>query len=79
MAVCMLNQFNCKNMDQKSQMKILAAGFRILRTQDQPKPIIKYKDSSWIEWRTLEKFEAKAARDRRLNELLLDDKTVQDN
>ncbi|HAE41631.1 MAG TPA: hypothetical protein DCG34_01765 [Clostridiales bacterium] len=74
----MSNQINSNTMDTRSQMKIMAAGFRILRTQDQPSPIIKIKELGRYEWRTLEKFETKAARDRRLAELLLDEKIVQD-
>ncbi|KAF0198380.1 MAG: Uncharacterized protein FD166_1433 [Bacteroidetes bacterium] len=65
-------------MDQSSQMKVMAAGFRILRTDDQPSPRIKVKENGNYEWRTLEKFETKAARDRRFKELLLENKTIQD-
>ena len=65
-------------MDQTSQMKVMAAGFRILRTDDQPSPRIKVKENGNYEWRTLEKFEIKAARDRRFKELLQESKTIQD-
>jgi len=65
-------------MDTNSQMKVMAAGFRIIRTDDQPSPRIKVKENGNYEWRTLEKFETKAARDRRFIELLKDGKIIQD-
>ncbi|OFX62681.1 MAG: hypothetical protein A2066_18785 [Bacteroidetes bacterium GWB2_41_8] len=57
-------------MDQSSHLKVIAAGFTIIRTDDQPSPRIKVKDSSRHEWSTLRKFETKAARDREYKELL---------
>ena len=57
-------------MDQKSQMKVAAARFIILRNDDQPSPRIKFKSKSQHEWKTLEKFDTKAARDRRFSELM---------
>lgn len=57
-------------MDQASQLKVIAAGFTILRTDDQPSPRIKVKDKDHHEWSTLRKFETKAARDREYKELL---------
>lgn len=65
-------------MDTSSQMKVMAAGFRIIRTDDQPSPRIKVKENGNYEWRTLEKFETKAARDRWFKELLKDEKTIND-
>ncbi len=65
-------------MDTNSQMKVMAAGFRIIRTDDQPTPRIKVKENGNYEWRTLEKFLVKAARDRRCRELLQDSKTIHD-
>lgn len=65
-------------MDTNSQMKVMAAGFRIIRTDDQPTPRIKVKENGNYEWRTLEKFETKAARDRMFKELLKDEKTIND-
>ncbi len=55
--------------------KIAAAGFTIVREDDYPVPRIKQwtGDSAW---KTLEEFGTKAARDRRLQELLQDQKTV---
>lgn len=49
--------------------KIQKAGFKIIRADDAPSPRIKEwkSDSAWI---TLEKFDTKAARDRRFAELL---------
>lgn len=57
-------------MDSKSQQKVIAAGFTILRCDDHPSPRIKYKGKGQQEWLTLEKFETKAARDRAFNERL---------
>jgi len=57
-------------MDQSSQLKVIAAGFQIIRADDQPSPRIKYKDKDHNEWTTLQKFETKAARDRQFKELL---------
>lgn len=65
-------------MDTNSQMKVMAAGFRIIRTDDQPTPRIKVKENGNYEWRTFEKFETKAARDRRFKELMKDEKTIND-
>lgn len=57
--------------------KIAAAGFRIIRADDYPLPRIKEwkSDSSWT---TLEKFDTKAARERRIRELLDDPKIIVD-
>lgn len=57
-------------MDQASQSKVIAAGFTIIRTDDQPSPRIKVKDKDHHEWSTLRKFETKAARDREYKTLL---------
>ena len=65
-------------MEVKSQKKVMAAGFRIIRTQDYPSPIIKVKENGAYEWRTLEKFETKASRDYKFSKLLLDEKTIAD-
>jgi len=74
----MLNLTNNEAMDTNSQMKVMAAGFRIIRTDDQPTPRIKVKENGNYEWRTFEKFETKAARDRRFKELMKDEKTIND-
>lgn len=57
--------------------KLAAAGFTIVRADDQPSPRIKKwtGDSSWT---TMETFATKAARDRRLMELVSDPKTITD-
>ena len=55
--------------------KIKAAGFVIVRPDDQPSPRIK----QWVgdgSWRTLENYPSKAARDRALNTMLQNPKTV---
>lgn len=65
-------------MDQNSQLKVINAGFKILRCDDQPSPRIKVKDGQSNEWRTLEKFPTKAERDRQFKMLLIDENTIQD-
>ena len=49
--------------------KIQKAGFKIIRADDAPSPRIKEwkSDSAWV---TMEKFDTKAARDRRMQQLL---------
>ena len=56
-------------MDGDSQRKVMDAGFVIIRKDDQPNIRIK-KLKSNSSWETLEKFETKAARDRRYKELM---------
>jgi hypothetical protein len=65
-------------MEQKSQLKVMAAGFKIIRPADFPSPRIKVKTHLSREWSTLEKFDTKAARDRRFDELLEDKKIIAD-
>ena len=69
-------------MNLHSLKKVLAAGFRIIRSDDTPAPRIKYlkyRASSDAVWVTLEDgFASKAARDRRFKELLKDKMTVED-
>lgn len=57
-------------MDKLSHQKVVKAGFIIIRTDDSPSPRIKVKDKKSSEWRTLEKFETKTARDKRFKEYL---------
>jgi hypothetical protein len=57
-------------MDSLSQQKVVNAGFTIIRADDQPSPRIKCKMKGQREWKTFEKFETKAARDRRFKELM---------
>lgn len=56
----------------------MAAGFRIIRADDYPQPRIKFKDAKTENWKTLAKFETKAARDRSMEQLLEDDLTITD-
>ena len=65
-------------MDAQSQKKVINAGFLIFCCDDQPKPRIKIKDSNNYEWRTYERFDTKAARDRRFNELLKEPEHIMD-
>jgi hypothetical protein len=57
-------------MEAKSQLKVIEAGFTIIRKQDAPQIIIKYKDAKQHEWATHTKFVTKAARDRVFDKLL---------
>ena len=57
-------------MDSKSQLKVLRAGFQIIRKDDYPVPRIKYKSEEQQEWATLENFPSKASRDRAFAELV---------
>ena len=66
-------------MDTKSQTKVIAAGFRIVRKDDYPQPRIKVKrNEQGSDWRTLLKFETKAARDRAFIEILDDPMIISD-
>ena len=65
-------------MDKKSQLKVIAKGFTILRSDDQPSPRIKYIDKQNHEWKTFSKHEAKAERDRSLAEWLTGPMYIQD-
>lgn len=70
-------------MNGTDQQKLIKAGWTILRPEglyDTWNGLkIKFKGNGSHEWRTLEKgFQTKAALLRRMNELLKDEKTVQD-
>jgi hypothetical protein len=56
--------------------KLMAAGYMVIRSDDQPNIRIKFREEGSGDWATLEKFETKAARDRRIKELLQDDKII---
>jgi len=57
-------------MDANSQQKVIAKGFVILRSDDQPNIRIKCRRAGSHNWETWQKFETKIARDLRLKELL---------
>lgn len=65
-------------MDAKSQQKVIAAGFTILRKDDHPTPRIKQKGTYHQDWSTLEKYETKAARDREFDRMMNDPKFIND-
>ncbi|WP_353122095.1 hypothetical protein [Dysgonomonas capnocytophagoides] len=66
-------------MNQTDQKKVIDAGFLIFRKQDDPKPIIKcLKPEHPYAWRIYERFETKAARDRKMTELLKNKKNIED-
>ena len=62
---------------QDNNEKLKAAGFRILRADDYPTPMIK----EWVgdlRWVTVCSYPTKAARDRQLQEMLGDPKIITD-
>lgn len=65
-------------MDGDSKAKVLKAGFRIIRTDDQP--VIRIKELvNYQAWKTLEDgFKSKAERDRRFKELMKQDNFIND-
>jgi hypothetical protein len=65
-------------MNTTDQQKVIKAGFVLVRPDDQPSPRIKVKDDHSSEWRTMERFETKAARDRKLKRLLESNIIIQD-
>lgn len=64
-------------MNQNGQDKVLRAGFTVIRTDDKPNIRIKKLKSAGV-WETMENFPTKAARDRKIKELLKDDLTIED-
>ena len=65
-------------MDQKSQAKVMASGFMIIRCDDLPSIRIKYKGPGSHEWKTLSKHETKAARERERQRLAEDPFVIED-
>lgn len=65
-------------MEANSMTKLMNAGYTFIRSDDQPNIRIKYKKKGSGDWKTLEKFPTKAARDRRVKELLGEDKIIMD-
>jgi hypothetical protein len=57
-------------MEYRSMQKLMNAGYTIIRKDDHPCPRIKYRKKDSGDWKTLEKFATKAARDRKHDELL---------
>ena len=71
-------------MESRSAQKLLKSGYILLRTAEDggydstnPKPKIKYSDT-FGSWHTLAIFDTKAARKRRLDELMEQDKYLLD-
>lgn len=65
-------------MERTSMDKLMAAGYTFIRSDDQPNTRIKYRKQGSGDWKTLEKFDTKAARDKRIKELLSDAKIIMD-
>lgn len=65
-------------MDKDSRIKVMKAGFSIIRADDYPSPRIKVLVNS-CDYKTLETgFKSKAARDRRFKELMKEDNIIND-
>ena len=68
---------------QTTHKKLIDAGFSVLRRGDAGEPIIKQAapcgNLGLISWKVVEKFPTKAARDRRLKELVSDPKVILDD
>jgi hypothetical protein len=58
-------------MTARDQQKLIREGFILIRSENNPSPRIKMKFGSSSEWRTMKKFETKAARDREMKMLLI--------
>jgi hypothetical protein len=65
-------------MNAKDQLKVIQAGFTILRFDDYPNIRIKIRNVEHKDWATLEVFKTKAARDRYMADLLVDPFVVED-
>jgi hypothetical protein len=66
-------------MNGTDQKKLIIAGYTLLRKDDKPTPRIKIRSAKNFEWQTFEKdFASKAARDRRMAELLQSSTTLED-
>jgi hypothetical protein len=59
-------------MEATSMTKLMDAGYVFIRRDDRPRIRIKYRKRGSGDWKTLENFPTKAARDRRVKELLKD-------
>jgi hypothetical protein len=67
-------------MSTADQQKVIKAGFILVRPDNMPSPRIKVKDGHGqsFEWRTLAKFDTRAARDRELKKILESNTVIQD-
>ncbi len=69
-------------MNQRDHLKLLRAGYTIIRCPLSDAPIIKVADPGTsfaaYSWKTLKKFATNAARDRFAREMLQDDKVIED-
>lgn len=65
-------------MTSKDQLKVLKAGFKIIRS-DEHNLLIKFKDINHLNWTVLNNgAKSKAELKRRMNDLLTDIKTIED-
>jgi hypothetical protein len=66
-------------MEYRSMNRLMDAGYTFIRPDNSPNIRIKYRKKGSGDWKTLEKFETKAARDRKFNELLDLKEFISDN
>jgi hypothetical protein len=59
--------------------KLMADGYMFIRRDDHPSPRIKYRKHGSGDWKTLGKFETKAARDREVDRLLDSSMVIMDS
>ena len=57
-------------MDQQSHIKLVSKGYIIVRSDNNPQPRIKFKDSEHLEWHTLNKYIAREVRDLEYKKML---------
>jgi len=65
-------------MESTSMNKLMTAGYMFIRSDDHPNIRIKFRKQGSGDWKTFQKFETKAARDRQIKELLNNDKIIMD-
>lgn len=65
-------------MDSNSRLKVIQAGFTIIRTDDSPNIRIKYMSNEVRNWNTHSTYKTKAARDRQFTDMLKKEKYISD-
>lgn len=65
-------------MDQRSQIKVIEAGFSIVRCDDSPNIRIKIRNQQHRNWTTFGQYATIEERDRRFKRLLLNSKFLSD-
>lgn len=65
-------------MDANSRLKVVRAGFTIIRTDDYPNIRIKYMNNEVLNWNTYSTHKTKAERDRQFTDMLKHEKFISD-